>query len=279
MNADAERRRSLRAVEDGRGAPVAQTDTTHQEEAEARLINITVRYFASIREVVGLRSETRTVPDGSTAGVVIDAIVADFPAIDGMRRTARIMLNHSYAERDQALEDGDELALIPPVSGGSADFHVTERPIDIQQLSDQVASPRAGAIATFAGTVRDNARGRGVQVLEYEAYVEAAEKALAQIGDEIRERWDVEGVAITHRMGRLEVSEVSVGIAISSAHRAEAFDACRYAIERIKQIVPIWKKEFYVDGETWIGSEAEYQAAFGSSSVKPAAGDGSDSES
>ncbi len=244
------------------------------------MINVTVRYFASIREVVGVRGETRSVPDDATAGDVIDAIVADHPAIDGMRRTARIMLNHCYADRDRKLQDGDELALIPPVSGGSDEFQVIDQPIDLQRLSEQVASPRAGAIATFAGTVRDNARGRGVQVLEYEAYVEAAEKALAQIGAEIRERWEVEGVAITHRMGRLEIGEVSVAIAVSSAHRTEAFDACRHAIERIKEIVPIWKKEFYADGETWIGSEAEYQTTFGrSSSEKPNADDVSNSES
>ncbi len=230
-------------------------------------MKVNVRYFASIREVVGQRAEVREVPDQTTAGELIDAIVREHPAIDGLRKASRIMLNHDYADRSSELHDGDELALIPPVSGGSGGFLVTEDPIDLQRLSNQVASPRAGAIATFAGTVRDNARGRGVQVLEYEAYAEAAEKALAQIGSEIRERWDVENVAITHRTGRLTIGEVSVGIAVSSAHRAEAFDACRYAIERIKQIVPIWKKEFYEDGETWIGSEAEYQAAFGRSSV------------
>jgi molybdopterin synthase catalytic subunit len=228
-------------------------------------MQVTVRYFASIREVIGQRSEVRDVPESTTAGELLEQIVRDHPAIDGLRRASRIMLNQAYAEPDQLLSDGDELALIPPVSGGSDNFHVTDQPIDMQALANLVASPGAGATATFAGHVRDNARGRGVQVLEYEAYEEAAEKALAQIGAEIRERWGVEGVAITHRVGRLMVGEVSVGIAVSSAHRSEAFDACRHAIERIKQIVPIWKKEFYSDGETWIGSEAEYQAAFGTS--------------
>lgn len=228
---------------------------------------VTIRYFASIREAIGQRIEVRELSDRTTAGKLIDTIVTDYPAVEGLSRTSRIMVNHKYADRDHVLNDGDEVALIPPVSGGSGNFVVTDQPIDLQALSDHVASTRAGAIATFAGTVRDNARGRGVQVLEYEAYVEAAEKALEQIGDEIRERWDVEGVAITHRTGRLSIGEVSVGIAVSSAHRAEAFDACRHAIERIKQIVPIWKKEFYADGETWIGSEADYQAAFGRSSA------------
>ncbi len=233
---------------------------------EEILSKVTVRYFASIRELIGKRSEIRDVSERTTAGDLVDTIVADYPAVEGMSRTSRIMVNHEYAERDRVLSDGDEIAMIPPVSGGSGDFLVTDRPIDLQAISDQVASPRAGAIATFAGTVRDHARGRGVLVLEYEAYPEAAERALEHIGAEIREKWDVEGVAITHRTGRLTIGETSVGIAVSSAHRAEAFEACRHAIERIKQIVPIWKKEYYEDGETWIGSEAEYQAAFGGSS-------------
>jgi MoaE-MoaD fusion protein len=231
-------------------------------------MQVTVRYFASIREVIGQRSEVREVPEATTAGELLEQIVRDHPAIDGLRRASRIMLNQEYAESDDLLSDGDEFALIPPVSGGSDDFHVIDRPIDVQALANLVASPSAGAVATFAGSVRDNARGRGVLVLEYEAYEEAAEKVLAQIGAEIRERWDIEGVAITHRIGRLSIGEVSVGIAVSSAHRAEAFNACRHAIERIKQIVPIWKKEFYVDGETWIGSESEYQAAFGTSTPR-----------
>jgi molybdopterin converting factor subunit 1 len=231
-------------------------------------MQVTVRYFASIREVIGQRSEVREVPEATTAGELLEQIVRDHPAIDGLRRASRIMLNQEYAEPDDLLSDGDEFALIPPVSGGSDDFHVIDRQIDMQALANLVASPSAGAVATFAGSVRDNARGRGVLVLEYEAYEEAAEKVLAQIGAEIRERWDIEGVAITHRIGRLSIGEVSVGIAVSSAHRAEAFDACRHAIERIKQIVPIWKKEFYADGETWIGSESEYQAAFGTSTPR-----------
>jgi molybdopterin converting factor subunit 1 len=238
-------------------------------QVEADLIKVNVRYFASIREAIGVSSEVRDIPDQSTTGNLVDAIAADHPIIDGMRRTSRIMVNHEYAERDRPLQNGDEVALIPPVSGGSAEFTVTDQEIDLQRLSDLVSTSCTGAIATFAGTVRDNARGREVQFLEYEAYPEAAEKALQKIGTEIRGRWDVEGVAIAHRTGRLRVGEVSVGIAVSSAHRAEAFDACRYAIERIKEFVPIWKKEFYADGDTWIGSEADYQAAFGRSGVQP----------
>lgn len=231
-------------------------------------MQITIRYFASIREVIGRPSEIRDVPEKTTAGELIDQVVREYPAIDGLRRASRIMLNQDYADPTQLLSDGDELALIPPVSGGSDTFHVTDQQIDMQALAQLVASPAAGAVATFAGQVRDNARGRGVLVLEYEAYESAAERVLAEIGAEIREQWQVEGIAIIHRVGRLAIGEISVGIAVSSGHRAEAFDACRHAIERIKQVVPIWKKEFYTDGETWIGSEAEYQAAFGGSTPR-----------
>ncbi len=230
-------------------------------------MKVTIRYFAAIREAVGRSSETRDVPDTFTAGDLIDAVIESFPAVQPLQRTSRVMVNHDYAERERPLVEGDEIALIPPVSGGSGDFLVTDQPIDMHALSDRVTSSRAGAIATFAGAVRDNARGRGVLVLEYEAYPEAAEKALEEIGDEIRAQWDIESVAIVHRTGRLSIGEISVGIAVSSAHRAEAFDACRHAIERIKQIVPIWKKEFYEDGDTWIGSEAAYQAAYGANAI------------
>jgi molybdopterin synthase catalytic subunit len=233
-----------------------------------RRMQITVRYFASIREVIGLRSEVRDVPESMTAGALLDQIVREHPEIEGLRRASRIMLNQDYAEPDQLLSDGDELALIPPVSGGSDAFRVTDQPIDMQALAALVSSQASGAVTTFAGQVRDNARGRGVLVLEYEAYESAAEKALAKIGADIRERWDIEGIAITHRVGRLEIGEISVGIAVASAHRAEAFDACRHAIEQIKRVVPIWKKEFYAGGETWIGSEAEYQAAYGGSNPR-----------
>jgi len=113
--------------------------------------------------------------------------------------------------------------------------------------------------------VRDTARGKAVRYLEYEAYPPAAEQSFRQIADEIRQRWGIDRVAIVHRVGRIEIGEASVVIAVASPHRAEAFDACRYAIDRLKQIAPIWKKEVYEDGEVWIGSEAAYQQAFGHS--------------
>ncbi len=142
-------------------------------------------------------------------------------------------------------------------------FRVQAEPLDARAVEAAVATGAAGALVTFTGTVRDHARGRSVVALDYEAYAPAAEKMLARIGEEIAARWGIDRVAIVHRTGFLRVGEASVVIAVASAHRGEGFSACQYAIERLKQIVPIWKKEHYVGGASWIGSEADYQREFG----------------
>jgi molybdopterin synthase catalytic subunit len=175
-----------------------------------------------------------------------------------------LMVNRAYVDAEQSLHDGDEVAFIPPVSGGDQErFRVQSTPLDPAALERLVAHPGAGAIVTFTGTVRDHGRGRQVTLLDYEAYGPAAELALSQIGEEIRQRWDVEHVAIAHRVGSLAVGEASVVIAVAAPHRDAAFAACRYAIERIKEFVPIWKKEHYADGASWIGSERDYQVEIG----------------
>jgi molybdopterin converting factor subunit 1 len=232
------------------------------------MMRVTLRYFAIVREALGRSEETRELPSGTTAGSLLDALVAEVPRIGGMRRSLMLMVNQEYVDSAHVLRDGDEFVLIPPVSGGEIAsagrlFRVTTTPLDPREVEAAVASPDAGAIVTFTGTVRDHGRGQSVSALEYEAYAPAAEKMLLQVADEIRDRWGLERVAIIHRIGLLPVGEASVVIAISSAHRDEAFDACRYAIERLKEIVPIWKKEFYSDGATWIGSEADYQREIG----------------
>lgn len=228
---------------------------------------IEVRYFASLRELTGRKSETIELEPGTTVQAVMTRIAGDDPRLQRAVRACLPMVNMEYVSRDHQLIEGDELALIPPVSGGTSTvgghFAVTEDVLDPREVERMVAAPSAGAVALFIGTVRDHARGQDVQRLEYEAYAPAAEKMLARIGDEIAERWKVERVAIVHRTGMLEVGEASVVIGVSSPHRAEAFDACRHAIERIKEIVPIWKKEFYADGSAWIGSEADYQRETG----------------
>ena len=227
-------------------------------------MEINVRYFAIIREIVGRSVERRSVPEGTTAGHVFDALAGDFPRLQRMKPVTMLMVNKAYVTQDHVLSDGDELALIPPVSGGeAARFRIQAEALDPRLPESLVAHPGAGAIATFIGTVRDHGRGREVTHLEYEAYAPAAELTLEQIGEEIRERWGVDRVAIFHRVGSLKIGEASVVISVASAHRDAAFEACRYAIERIKEIVPIWKKEHYADGAAWLGSEHDYQVEIG----------------
>jgi MoaE-MoaD fusion protein len=160
-------------------------------------------------------------------------------------------LNRAYVDRDAELADGDEVALIPPVSGGS--FLLVDGPLDVAAVLREVESPEAGAVASFVGTVRRHSRGRDVVHLDYEAYEEMAEEMLAQLGSELTERHGLTAVAIHHRLGRVEIGEASVAIAVSAPHRSAALDACREAIETLKTSIPLWKKEVYSGGEEWIG--------------------------
>jgi molybdopterin synthase catalytic subunit len=225
-------------------------------------MHITLRFFAIVRERIGESERVIELPEGSRASDVLAYVAQHFEALAPLFRTSMLMLNHEYVDGEAPLSDGDEVAFIPPVSGGDH-FSVHADPLDAAAIARTVERPDAGAVVTFIGTVRDNARGRKVLWLDYEAYPEAADKMLARIGQELRAQWPVLSVAIEHRIGRMEPGVASVVIAVSSAHRADAFAAAAHAIERIKQIVPIWKKEAYADGEIWIGSEAAYQLELG----------------
>lgn len=230
-------------------------------------ITIQLRYFAVLREHLGRGEETIDIPAGTTTGEAYALVTADQPRLAGLRRSMMLMVNEEYVRGDHILADGDELAFIPPVSGGEIVlprlFVVTAAELDPRVVESLVAANDAGAIVTFTGTVRNNARDRDVIALDYEAYVPAAERQLSNIGIEIVERWPRVRTAIHHRTGYLEPGVASVVIACASPHRAEAFAAASHAIERIKVIVPIWKKEHYADGSVWIGSEADYQAEEG----------------
>jgi molybdopterin synthase catalytic subunit/molybdopterin converting factor small subunit len=160
-------------------------------------------------------------------------------------------VNKEYARRDRELAEGDEVALIPPVSGG--DFRLSEEPLSLDAVVDEVRDDEAGAIATFTGTTRIRSRGRTVTHLEYEAYAGMAEKVIAEIAEELQARYEVCAIAIHHRTGRVEIGEPSVVIAVSAAHRQNALAACKDAIDALKERVPLWKKEVYEGGEEWIG--------------------------
>jgi MoaE-MoaD fusion protein len=207
-------------------------------------MRVTVRLFAGLRERAGRASlELEDV-----------ARVEDvWPALDLGAEPAGLLyaVNREYVERGHELADGDEVALIPPVSGGS--FRLIDGPLDIAAVLREVEDPEAGAVASFVGTVRRSSRDRDVEHLEYEAFEEMAEPLIARLGEALKQRHGLCAVAIHHRLGRVEIGEASVVIAVSAPHRSAALDACREAIETLKTTIPLWKKEVYAGGEEWIG--------------------------
>ena len=219
-------------------------------------MRISVRLFAGLREQAGVRERSIELPDGATvADIWAPLELGEEPA--GLLYA----VNRGYADRAAELADGDEVALIPPVSGGA--FLLSETPLSLDEVVREVASDDAGAIATFIGTTRAHARGRAVIRLEYEAYEGMAEETMAEIAGELKARYDLVEIAIHHRVGTVGIGETSVVIAVSAAHRGDALAACRDAIDTLKERVPLWKKELYEGGEEWIGSEAQYQAEIG----------------
>jgi molybdopterin synthase catalytic subunit len=207
-------------------------------------VPITIRLFAGLRERAG------------TGKLELDdvATIADvWPALGLGDEPAGLLyaLNRTYVERTHELHDGDEVAVIPPVSGG--DFLISAQPLDVAAVIAEAADDEAGAVASFVGTVRRRSRGRTVLHLEYEAFEEMAEPMLRALAEELTARHGLSKVAIHHRVGRVEIGEPSVAIAVSAPHRAAALEACREAIDTLKETIPLWKKEFYEGGEEWLG--------------------------
>jgi molybdopterin synthase catalytic subunit len=209
-------------------------------------MRITVRLFAGLRELAGTGARELELPSGSRLRDVWAPLdLGEEP--EGLLYA----VNKDYATVDRLLAEGDEVALIPPVSGGA--FRLTADPIELGAVVAEVADERAGAIATFLGTTRIESRGRTVVHLEYEAYEGMAEKVMAEIAEALGSRYDLCKVAITHRIGRVGIGETSVAIAVSAPHREHALAACKEAIDTLKVDVPLWKKEVYEGGEEWIG--------------------------
>jgi MoaE-MoaD fusion protein len=206
-------------------------------------VTVRVRLFAGLRERAGWSERE-----------VEAATVADVWNALGLGMEPEGLLyavNKEYAERERALQEGDEVALIPPVSGGA--FLLSDEPLSLDSVVDEVRDERAGAIATFTGTTRATSRGREVVHLDYEAYEGMAEQVMAEIARELEKQYDLCAVAVHHRTGRVTIGETSVVIAVSAPHRADALAACRDAIDELKVRVPLWKKEVYAGGEEWIG--------------------------
>jgi molybdopterin synthase catalytic subunit len=207
-------------------------------------VRVRVRLFAGLRERAGWSERD---VDGVTHVEDVWPSLSLGPEPAGLLYA----VNKEYAARDRELAEGDEVALIPPVSGGT--FRLSADPLSLEAVVDEVRSERAGAIATFVGTTRVESRGRTVQRLEYEAYEGMAEQVMAQIASALQERYELCDIAIHHRTGRVDIGEPSVVIAVSAPHRQDALAACKDAIDTLKQEVPLWKKEIYEGGEEWIG--------------------------
>ena len=209
-------------------------------------MKVVVRLFAGLREHSGSAMREVELAEGASARDVWAALgLGDEPA--GLLYA----VNKEYADASRPLVDGDEVALIPPVSGGA--FRLTEEPISLESVVAEVADERAGAIATFTGTTRVESRGRTVLHLDYDAYEGMAERVMEEIARELLSRHDLCRIAIIHRVGRVGIGETSVVIAVSAPHRSEALAACAEAIDALKERVPLWKKEVYEGGEEWIG--------------------------
>jgi molybdopterin converting factor subunit 1 len=224
-------------------------------------MKITIKLFARMRDLVGANHLERDVPPQTTVAGLLENLQAEYPRLAETVSRTIISVNKEFADKNTVLTDGDEVAFFPPVSGGSGiddKFEVTFNPVSLDAWAAKVVKPETGAVAVFGGTVRNVSVGKAVQHLEYEAYHDMAIDKLQQIAVECRQKWPkITDIAIVQRIGHLDVGENAVIVAVSSPHRKDGcFEACAYAIDRLKQIVPIWKKEVGPNGNEWI--EGDY---------------------
>lgn len=234
-------------------------------------MRIHVLFFGLLKDVCGRSEESFDAPEGANAGEVFDHYAAKFPALRGMAGSIVLALNQEFTTRAHGLREGDELALLPPVSGGSgavqeiADgaghyFALTRDAIDVRELEEKVLQGLDGAIVTFQGVVRNNTRGRETLRLDYECYEAMAIRKMAEIGREIAGEFAISRIALVHRLGTLEIGEASVVVIAAAPHRRPAFDAALEGINRLKRLVPVWKKEYFADGEVWVEGEWDLNA-------------------
>jgi molybdopterin synthase catalytic subunit len=216
-------------------------------------VKIHVLYFAVFRERLGRDEEDIEIADGATVATAIDVLGAAHADIAKLRGRFRVAVNHDFAEENQVLRDGDEVALIPPVAGGSRHVVLSDQPLSLDRCITAVSGPGMGGIVTFTGMVRLHSRGTTIDHLEYEAYAPMAIKVMTHLCDEIEAEVAGAKLAVEHRIGNLAIGEIAVVIAAAAPHRAEAFTACRAMIDRLKDRVPIWKKEIGTGGEEWVG--------------------------
>lgn len=216
-----------------------------------------VLFFGMAHDLTGVAQERVEIPEGGCLGDLWGQCEARFPRLVEIASSLVTAVNQEIADRSRQLRDGDEVAFLPPVSGGTGDgfCRLTRDPIPTHNLSQELKASEDGAVVVFEGIVRDNSRGKKTLYLEYEGYEPMALQKMEEIRSEVKKKFSIDRVGMIHRLGRLEIGETSVAMIVTSAHRRAAFEACHYAIDRLKQIVPIWKKEFFEDGAIWAEGE------------------------
>lgn len=241
-------------------------------------MQVRVLFFGILKDFAGRDSDYLSLPEGATLAEVLQHYESRIPELKRMLPFLAMSVNQEYSQPDLALHPDDEIALLPPVSGGSQEprserVAIVRENIDSHKMLRDFCAPEDGALVVFEGVVRNNTRGRRTLYLDYEAYETMAIKQLQELVAEARGRFKIRDVVIVHRLGRLQIGETSVLIAVASAHRGAAFDACRWLIDTLKRTVPIWKKEYFEDGAVWADGEpfpAEIPRAEGARSLKPA---------
>jgi len=222
-------------------------------------MKVTVLFFGVTHDLTGCSQEKLELPEGENLGGLRRRYESRFPALLAVGNALLLAVNQEIASASTPLHDGDEVAFMPPVSGGAgSDFYrITRDPISAAELATQLRAANDGAVVIFEGFVRNHSRGRATLYLEYEGYEPMALRKMEELGAEAKQKFAIDGIGVIHRLGRLEIGETSVAIIVTAEHRRPAFEACQYAIDRLKQIVPIWKKEYFADGAVWAEGEGQ----------------------
>jgi MoaE-MoaD fusion protein len=220
-------------------------------------VRIRVLFFGILRDVTGLREDSIDVPEGGQASAVFDQYAARFPRLRELSASIVLAVNQKFCAPSARLSDGDELAMLPPVSGGRNDHYyaLTRDAIDAAALGRLILGGEDGALVTFEGVTRNNTKGRPTRHLDYECYEPMALKTMAEIGSEIAREHQISRIAMVHRLGRVEIGETSVVVIATAPHRRPAFEAALEGINRLKRRVPVWKKEYFADGAVWVDGE------------------------
>jgi molybdopterin synthase catalytic subunit len=222
-------------------------------------MKVNVLFFGITHDLTGFAREQIDLPEGETLRGLRRRYEARFPQLLSAGDSLLLAVNEAIANSSTPLHDGDEVAFMPPVSGGAGSdfFRITRNPIPASELANQLRAAHDGAVVVFEGIVRNHSRGRATSYLEYEAYEALAIRKMEEVGCEAKQKFAIDAIGLIHRLGRLDIGETSVAIIVTAEHRRAAFEACQYAIDRLKRIVPIWKKEYFADGAVWAEGEGQ----------------------